>query len=136
MGRITLKSDGKYEKILLSYLEKNASDDLAMRINEGDKTLSQCWNFIVSEARKKADKGCAVVDDETVYGWCIHFFEEDSIKGSDFEKANKSVKTATSEDKPCEPYEEGEEVASVPPAPKKPKKVKVPELDQVGFDFW
>jgi hypothetical protein len=136
MGNIKIKSATPNEKILLDYLNKNASDDLANRINDGDKTLSQCWNYIVSEAKKHAKDGCACIDDTTVFGWCIHFFEEDSIKGSDFEKANKSVKTATSEDKPCEPYEESEEVASAPPAPKKPKKVKAPELDQVGFDFW
>jgi hypothetical protein len=137
MGNIKIKSATPNEKMLLDYLNKNASEDLANRINDGDKTLSQCWNYIVSEAKKHAKDGCACIEDKVVYGWAIHFFEEDSIKGEDFNKAStgaKAVKTGAKEDKPCEPYTEEEEVKEVP-KPKKAKKEKYPELDQFGFDF-
>jgi hypothetical protein len=135
MGNIKIKGNTPNEKILLDYLNKNASEDLANRINDGDKTLSQCWNYIVSEAKKHAVNGCACIDDATVFGWCIHFFEEDAIKGSDFEKS-QAVKTERSDDKPNEPYvEDSAAVEYVPPAPKKSKKPKEPGLDQIGFSF-
>ena len=39
--------------------------------------------FACDEARKQAEKGAnsACIDDQTVYGWAIHYFEEDSIEG-------------------------------------------------------
>lgn len=135
MGNIKIKGNTPNEKILLDYLNKNASEDLANRINDGEKTLSQCWNYIVSEAKKHAKNGCACIIDATVFGWCIHFFEEDAIKGSDFEKS-KAVKTASSDDKPNENYvEDSATVEYVPPAPKKSKKAEETGLDQIGFSF-
>lgn len=137
MSKINLKASNNHEEVLLIYLKENASEDLAKRINEGEKTLTQCWNYITSEARKQAKNGCACIEDSTVYGWAIHFFEEDSIKGEDFNKAStgaRAVKTGAKEDKPCEPYTEEEE-AKEAPKPKKAKKEKYPELDQFGFDF-
>ena len=95
MARIKLKTDNKCEKIILNYLEKNASDDLVERINNGKKTLTQCWNYITSEAKKEAKNGCACIEDATVYGWAVHFFEEDSISGEAFNKSTP-VKTAAS----------------------------------------
>ena len=40
--------------------------------------------YALEEARKLAEKGATgtYIDDPTVYGWAIHFFEEDSIEGS------------------------------------------------------
>jgi hypothetical protein len=34
------------------------------------------WQFIRDEARKKAQNGCAVMEDEEVYGLAIHYFDE------------------------------------------------------------
>ena len=79
-----LIANGKNEKLILDYIEKNASDILKEKIEAGTKTLAQCWGYIVSEAKKKAQNGCAVVDDQTVFGWAIHFFEEDSVKAKDY----------------------------------------------------
>ena len=40
--------------------------------------------YASDEAKKLAEKGatCACIEDETVYGWSIHYFEEDSIEGT------------------------------------------------------
>ena len=91
MAKVNLKAGTDKEKLLLEYLTKNASDDLVNRINNGTKTLAQCWNFIVNEARKQAKGNCACVEDSTVYGWAMHFFEEDGINGEDFNKARQGV---------------------------------------------
>ena len=73
------------EQIVLDYLNKNVSEMLAEKINCGKKTLSQCWSYIVSEAKKLAQNNCACVEGDTVFGWAIHFFEEDSIDGKKFD---------------------------------------------------
>lgn len=80
MARLNLKADGKNQEILLDYLEKNASEPLAEKINIGVKTLAGCWTYIRGEARKRAMNGVAVIEDTEVFGWAVHYFEEDDIK--------------------------------------------------------
>ena len=77
---LNLTAKGDNEKIILQYLENNVSDVLAEKINSGTKTLADCWKFITECARKQAKNGCACIQDDLVFGWAIHFFEEDAIK--------------------------------------------------------
>ena len=48
------------------------------------KTLSGFLKFACDEAKKQAEKGAqsACIDDAVVYGWAVHYFEEDSIEGT------------------------------------------------------
>ena len=115
MTRVNLKAGTDKEKMLLEYLTKYASEDLTHRINNGTKTLAQCWNYIVSEARKKAVGNCACVEDNTVYGWMMHFFEEDGIKGEDFNKARSGVSASLKE--------APDKVEKADPKPKKKKDI-------------
>ena len=48
------------------------------------KTLDGFMKFACEEARKQAKKGArsACIDDATVFGWAIHYFEEESIEGT------------------------------------------------------
>lgn len=131
--KIKLKFKTDTEKRILEYLNQNASLSLTERINNGTKTLAQCWNYIVGEARKKAVNGCACIEDAEVYGWAIHFFEEDAIDGKAYEKAAAKVKTVTSDDKPCEPYEEPK-VDDKPNATKQTR--KAPEYTAEQFSLF
>ena len=47
------------------------------------KTLDGFMKFACDEAKKQAEKGasCACIDDDVVFGWAVHYFEEDSIEG-------------------------------------------------------
>lgn len=90
MARLSLKAEGKNQEILLDYLEKNASEPLAEKINTGAKTLAGCWEFIRKEARKQAMNGVAVIEDAEVFGWAVHYFEEDDIKEA---KASSNTQT-------------------------------------------
>ena len=75
--------------------------------------------YACDEARKLAEKGAnsACIDDVTVYGWAIHFFEEDSIEGTlytidgeEYKPAPKKVATTKS--------------ATVKPQPPKPQNLQ------------
>ena len=80
--------------MILNYLQNNASETLADKINNGTpfekdgkpllnkKTLAGFMRFACDEARKLAEKGAnsTFIDDQTVYGWAIHYFEEESIE--------------------------------------------------------
>ena len=94
--KLDLTAKGKPQELILAYLQKNASEVLAEKINHGvritkdgkslinKKTLDGFMTFANSEAKKLAEKGAnsACVEDSVVYGWAIHYFEEDSIKGT------------------------------------------------------
>lgn len=82
MNKLNLKANSDYEKAILDYLESNASDALAAKINSGQKTLQSCFDYIRGEAKKQAKGGCAMISDAVVFGWAIHYFEEDSIEYS------------------------------------------------------
>ena len=84
------------EKMIKVYLEENASAVLADKINNGvfiekdgkrllnRKSLSSFMKYACDEAKKLAEKGAnsACIKDDVVYGWAIHYFEEDSIEGT------------------------------------------------------
>ena len=96
MIKLNLTPQNKQEELILNYLQNNASETLADKINNGTpfekdgnpllnkKTLSGFMKYACDEARNLAEKGAnsACIDDATVYGWAIHFFEEDSIEGT------------------------------------------------------
>lgn len=77
--KLNLQPGNAYETAVLKYLEENASDALVEKINNGSKTLEQCFVYIKNQARNKAQNGCAMIEDKVVYGWAVHFFEEDEI---------------------------------------------------------
>lgn len=93
---LNLTAQNKQEELVLKYLQDNASETLADKINNGTpfekdghsltnkKTLSDFMKYACDEARKLAEKGAnsACVNDATVYGWAIHYFEEESIEGT------------------------------------------------------
>lgn len=93
---LNLEAKNKQEELVLAYLKENASQALADKINNGTpfekdgkplrnkKTLSGFMKYACEEARKLAEKGAnsACIDSDTVFGWAIHYFEEDSIEGT------------------------------------------------------
>ena len=84
------------EKVLKEYLEQTVSEVLADKINNGlpvekdgkklisKKTLAGFMKYATDEARKQAAKGAtsACLHSDIVFGWAIHYFEEDSILGT------------------------------------------------------
>lgn len=93
---LNLTAQNKQEELVLKHLQDNASETLADKINNGTpfeknshslinkKTLAGFMKYACDEARKLAEKGAnsACIDDATVYGWAIHYFEEESIEGT------------------------------------------------------
>lgn len=95
MCNLNLETKNKQHEILKKYLEENASDILAEKINNGvkiqkdgktlinKKMLDTFMEYATEEAKKLAEKGArsAMVEDSVVFGWLIHYFEEESIEG-------------------------------------------------------
>ena len=105
---LNLETKTKEQELVKAYLEGNASEVLAEKINNGTpfekdgkiltnkKTLDGFMKYASAEARKLASNGanCACVEDKVVYGWAIHYFEEDSIEGTLYNEDGSEYKPA------------------------------------------
>lgn len=106
--KLDLEAKTKEQELVKAYLEENASEVLAEKINSGvriekdgktlinKKTLDGFMKYASDEARKLASKGAnsACVEDKVVYGWAVHYFEEDSIEGTLYNKDGIEYKPA------------------------------------------
>ena len=94
--KLNLDAKTNEERKVKAYLEANASEILADKINNGvciqkdgktllnKKTIAGFMKFACDEAKKQAEKGThsACIDDAVVYSWAVHYFEEDGIEGT------------------------------------------------------
>ena len=131
--KLNLEAKTKEQQRIKAYLEENVSDILAGKINNGvlikkdgkillnRKTMDGFMSFATEEARKQAEKGAryAMVEDAVVFGWAVHYFEEDSIEGtlynddgSEYKEPSKATKS-----KPVS-------------APSKPKQAQISLFDE------
>ena len=93
--KLNLTTNCMEHTVLKEYLEENASATLADKINHGvfiekdgkrllnRKDLNGFMVYACDEARKLAAKGAksACLKSDIVFGWAIHYFEEDDIIG-------------------------------------------------------
>lgn len=107
MTKLNLAAKGDDQIAVLNYLQQNASDLLADKINNGvqivkdgvtlinKKTLDGFFRYATDEARKLVakDARCACVLDRVVFGWAIHYFEEDEIEGTLYNLDGTEYKT-------------------------------------------
>ncbi len=139
MIELNLKTENEEQEMIKQYLQENASETLAVKINNGvkivkdnktfinKKDLNGFWNYATEEARKLASKGARgkAVKDETVYGWAIHYFEEESIEGKLFNEDGTEYKPA--KPKPIPKIE-------TKPQPKKPENKQATLFDLFSVD--
>lgn len=107
MTKLNLAANGDDQIAVLNYLQQNATDLLADKINNGvqivkdgvtlinKKTLDGFFRYATDEARKLVakDARCACVLDHVVFGWAIHYFEEDEIEGTLYNLDGTEYKT-------------------------------------------
>lgn len=139
MIALNLTAENKQEELVKAYLEEHASEELAEKINNGTlftkdgvpltnkKTLAGFMKYACEEARKLAQKGAnsACVEDSVVYGWAIHYFEEDSIEGTLYTLDGAEYKSA--------PKAGSRSTSKTEPKPVPEKKTEASNEDQFSF---
>lgn len=78
--------------IIKNYLDERAKNDelFSKSYAKPNKNIDECFAFIVGEARKiGGDAVC--VKDEVVFGWAVHYYDEDCIKIS---KISEEIKAS------------------------------------------
>lgn len=126
MPKLNLQAKDETQKIIKQYLEEHVSVPLAEKINNGvliqkdgksllnKKSMDGCIEFSVQEAQKLVEKGAraACIQDCVVFGWAIHYFEEDSIEGTLYNPDGTEYKPKTTTPPACV------STTYTPPAPK------------------
>ena len=105
--RIKILGSEVKDKALLKVIEYLVSrEDMNEKYLNEEKSLKQMVEYIKSEAKKQAVNGMAMIEDEEVYGWAIHYFDETNEKlGLKVETKNivkpleKSIKEAEEREK-------------------------------------
>ena len=142
--KLNLEAKTKEQQRIKAYLEENASDILAGKINNGvlikkdgkillnRKTLDGFMSFASEEAKKQTEKGakCAMVEDAVVFGWAVHYFEEDSIEGTLYNDDDSIEGTLYNDD--GSEYKEPSKATKSKPvsAPSKPKQAQISLFDE------
>lgn len=143
---INLTATNFAEERIKAYLEENASSELANKINNGTpvqkdgqtlinrKTLTGFMRYATEEARKVAEKGSqyACVADSMVFGWAIHYFEEEAIIEKLYTASGEEYKTSPTAKTPTEKPKQAPQKAKILPTPvQKPTPVPVKKADPV-----
>ena len=114
MKELNITATTSEEQRIKAYLEENASNTLRDKIENGvpyekdgltlinRKTLSGFMEYACEEARKRAEKCArsACIEDQVVFGWAIHYFEEDSIVGTLYNADGTPYKQETRKNTP------------------------------------
>lgn len=117
----TEKKESPFESIIRGYLETMAAQDplFAETYKKPNKSVAECCKYIKQEAQKLKDGNVAIVENDTVYGWAVHYYDEDDIKV----ESTPAAKVIASAQKTA-------------PKPAKPAEPKKPEARQLSiFDF-
>jgi hypothetical protein len=90
-----------FKGIIKDHLDKMAQQDFAFaeRYKLESKSLDKCIQYIKSQAQKQAKQGFAAIEDDVVYGWAVHYYQEDNVEVNEKVKAKVFTPKA---DKPKE----------------------------------
>lgn len=67
-------------KLICDYLL--GREDMQEKLNNPNKSIDKMFSYIRSQAKKKAVNGCAVISDAEVFGWAVHYYDEEVVSGN------------------------------------------------------
>ena len=78
----------QFEDTIKNYLDDRAKEDslFAETYKKENKSIEECCKYIMQQAQKMYNKrvnGGIAIDRKTVYGWAVHYYDEDDIKLED-----------------------------------------------------
>lgn len=94
-----LNTDNQMLKQISEYLIErcNREPELIEKVLNEKKSLEQCSAYIDQEARKYLNSRNGYIAKEIVFGWVVHYFDEENIK---FDTQPSKTITKTSDSKP------------------------------------
>ncbi len=126
------------EQAIKIYLDNRAKTDslFAETYKKANKSIEECIKYIYSKARKLAKGGNAVgVDEATVYGWAVHYYDEDNIKVDKVQERVEVVAPTTVQEPVVQEPVKEEKPVKQKSARKKTKQELFDERQLTLFDF-
>ncbi len=74
-----MKLSNAFKETIKNYLDQRAAEDelFAVTYQKENKNLDECCNYVVQCAK---EGGCEGYDPSEVFGWAVHYYDEDDIK--------------------------------------------------------
>lgn len=68
------------KQAIKTYLDNRAKTDelFAVAYAKPNKNIDECFNYILGEAKKQGN--AVYLPDDVVFGWAVHYYDEDDIK--------------------------------------------------------
>lgn len=72
----------QFQSVIKAYLDKRAEEDeqFMLSYQKEYKNIEECCRYIVAEAKKTSNGKNCCISDEVVFGWAVHYYDEDVIK--------------------------------------------------------
>lgn len=67
-------------KLICEYLLNR--QDMQEKLNNPNKSINEMFDYVRSKAKRKAVNGCAVISDTEVFGWAVHYYDEEAVCGN------------------------------------------------------
>lgn len=74
------KGMNSVKQAIKNYLDERAKTDelFAAAYAKPNKNIDECFNYILGEAKKQGN--AVYLSDDVVFGWAVHYYDEDDIK--------------------------------------------------------
>lgn len=74
-----MKASNLFKETIKQYLDKRAAEDelFAVTYKKENKNIDECCNYVMKRAKEGGSGGYS---DEEVFGWAVHYYDEDNIK--------------------------------------------------------
>lgn len=69
-------------------------DDMRAKLDNPNKSIDGMWAYIVSQAKKKAVNHCAACSVSEVYGWAVHYYDEEDVGGDEEQPSRLNLESA------------------------------------------
>ena len=78
--QIATVPDNLKTKIDVIYQHLMTIPGMGEKMRNRKKTITDMFKYIENQARKQAVKGCAMVEDQVVFGWAVHYYDEENVE--------------------------------------------------------
>lgn len=68
-------------KLICDYLL--GRQDMQEKLNNPNKSIDKMFSYVRSQAKKKAVNECAVIIGTEVFGWAVHYYDEEDVCGDE-----------------------------------------------------
>lgn len=73
-------------------------NDMRAKLDNPKKSIYKMWDYVISQAKKQANdsenKHVASCNSDEVYGWAIHYYDEEDVGGDEEQPSRLNLESA------------------------------------------